>query len=119
MNHDHENADLTQQQLKDIYADKITSWKAVGGADRPIIAFQRNADSGSHTRRENAWGANKSAVPRKSRGTADLYLFFDPIEGTLFQAADLGLADMNFLCHLGLCFSLKKAHADDVAFPFG
>ncbi len=60
MNHDHENADLTQQQLKDIYADKITSWKAVGGADRPIIAFQRNADSGSHTRRENAWGANKS-----------------------------------------------------------
>lgn len=38
---------LTQQQLKDIYAGKITSWKAVGGADRPIIAYQRNADSGS------------------------------------------------------------------------
>ena len=54
MNHDHENAGLTQQQLKNIYAGKITSWKAVGGADRPIIAFQRNADSGSHTRRENA-----------------------------------------------------------------
>ena len=44
---------------------------------------------------------------------------FHGFQGILFQAADLGLADMNFLCHLGLCFSLKKAHADDVAFPFG
>ena len=44
---------------------------------------------------------------------------FTWLSGHFFQAADLGLADMNFLCHLGLCFSLKKAHADDVAFPFG
>ncbi len=40
---------LTQQQLKDIYAGKITNWKEVGGDDLEIIPFQRGADSGSQT----------------------------------------------------------------------
>ena len=40
---------LTQQQLRDIYAGRITSWKDVGGADSPIVAFQRGVDSGSQT----------------------------------------------------------------------
>ena len=38
---------LTQQQIKDIYSGKITNWKQVGGSDEPIIAYQRNRDSGS------------------------------------------------------------------------
>ena len=40
---------LTQQQLKDIYAGKITNWKDVGGEDLNIVAFQRGEDSGSQT----------------------------------------------------------------------
>ena len=40
---------LTRQQIKDIYAGKITNWKEVGGADSPIVAFQRGEDSGSQT----------------------------------------------------------------------
>ena len=38
---------LSQQQIKDIYSGKITNWKQVGGSDEPIIAYQRNMDSGS------------------------------------------------------------------------
>ena len=38
-----------QQQLRDIYAGKITNWKAVGGQDLDIVAFQRGEDSGSQT----------------------------------------------------------------------
>ena len=38
---------LTRQQIKDIYSGKITNWKQVGGSDEPIIAYQRNTDSGS------------------------------------------------------------------------
>ena len=40
---------LTQQQLRDIYAGKITNWKDVGGKDQAIVAFQRGEDSGSQT----------------------------------------------------------------------
>ncbi len=32
-----------------LYAGKITNWKDVGGAELPIVAFQRREDSGSQT----------------------------------------------------------------------
>ena len=38
---------LTQQQIKDIYSGKIANWKELGGNDEPIVAYQRNRDSGS------------------------------------------------------------------------
>ena len=44
---------LTRQQLKDIYAGKITNWKEVGGADAEIVAYQRNETSGSQVMMEN------------------------------------------------------------------
>ena len=41
VNEDNPVTDLTQQQLRDIYAGKITNWKDVGGQDLDIVAFQR------------------------------------------------------------------------------
>ena len=49
VNDDNPMQSLSQQQIKDIYAGKITNWKDVGGADSPIVAFQRGEDSGSQT----------------------------------------------------------------------
>ena len=49
VNEDNPVTDLTQQQLRDIYAGKITNWKDVGGKDQAIVAFQRGEDSGSQT----------------------------------------------------------------------
>lgn len=40
---------LTVSQIQDIYSGKSTNWKEVGGEDYPIIAFQREKNSGSQT----------------------------------------------------------------------
>lgn len=40
---------LTAQQIKDIYAGKITNWSQVGGRNETIVAYQRNAGSGSQS----------------------------------------------------------------------
>jgi ABC-type phosphate transport system substrate-binding protein len=43
---------LTLDQIRDIYAGTLTGWKALGGGDRPIVAYQRDATSGSQVEME-------------------------------------------------------------------
>ena len=43
---------LTLDQVRDIYAGALTSWKALGGPDWPIVAYQRDATSGSQVEME-------------------------------------------------------------------
>lgn len=38
---------LTLDQLRDIYLGKITNWKALGGADAPVVAISRDTSSGT------------------------------------------------------------------------
>lgn len=38
---------ITSQQAKDIFAGKITNWKALGGADAPITVYTREDGSGT------------------------------------------------------------------------
>jgi len=40
---------LTLDQIRDIYAGKVTNWKQVGGNDERIVAYQREEGSGSQT----------------------------------------------------------------------
>ena len=47
VNEDNPVENLSTEQLRDIYAGKITNWKEVGGNDEPIVPFQRNKDAGS------------------------------------------------------------------------
>jgi phosphate transport system substrate-binding protein len=43
---------LTVEQIRDIYAGRITNWREVGGKDLEIRAYQRNPNSGSQTAME-------------------------------------------------------------------
>lgn len=47
---------LTLEQIKDIYAGKITNWKEVGGKSNPIRAYQRPENSGSQTALQSLMG---------------------------------------------------------------
>jgi phosphate transport system substrate-binding protein len=40
---------LTQAQVKAVYSGRVRNWKALGGPDEAILAFQRPKDSGSQT----------------------------------------------------------------------
>lgn len=50
---------LTVEQIKGIYSGKISNWSEVGGDDAPIIAYQRNDDSGSQIRMNIFMGDEK------------------------------------------------------------
>ncbi|MDR2639256.1 MAG: substrate-binding domain-containing protein [Helicobacteraceae bacterium] len=43
---------LSVEQIRQIYAGKITNWREVGGENEKILAFQRNKNSGSQTTME-------------------------------------------------------------------
>lgn len=47
VNKDNPVTSLTIDQLRGIYSGQITNWSEVGGEDAPIVAYQRNNDSGS------------------------------------------------------------------------
>ena len=49
VNEDNPVDSLTMEQVQKIYTGEITNWKEVGGEDRAIIPFQRNAEAGSQT----------------------------------------------------------------------
>lgn len=49
VNEDNPVENLTVEQVQKIYTGEITNWKQVGGEDREIIPFQRNAEAGSQT----------------------------------------------------------------------
>jgi phosphate transport system substrate-binding protein len=43
---------LTVKQIQDIYSGRITNWRDVGGRNSRIVAYQREANSGSQTAME-------------------------------------------------------------------
>ena len=45
---------LTTKELQDIYQGKITNWSEVGGNNEEVIAYQREANSGSQTLMEQS-----------------------------------------------------------------
>lgn len=47
VNADNPVDNLTTEQIRGIYTGQITNWSQVGGADEPIVPFQRNEGAGS------------------------------------------------------------------------
>ncbi|AFC33770.1 phosphate-binding protein [Paenibacillus mucilaginosus 3016] len=62
--------------LRRIYSGEVTNWKELGGADEPITAFQREANSGSQTYMEKnvmkGLGMAEPPMDRKPSGMGGL-----------------------------------------------
>ena len=55
-------ADLTKQQLTDIYTGTITNWSELGGENQPIVVIGREADSGTRGAFEEILGVEDACA---------------------------------------------------------
>jgi phosphate transport system substrate-binding protein len=65
-------SNLSMAQIRDVFTGKITSWKSLGGADRPMTVVSREAGSGTRSSFEKIVGGislTKDAVVQDSNGT--------------------------------------------------
>jgi phosphate transport system substrate-binding protein len=70
---------LTTEQIRGIYSGEITNWQELGGEDAEIIAYQREANSGSQTAMENLMGDK----PLARRHTEDVVEY--AMDAMIFQ----------------------------------
>ena len=105
VNEDNPVDSLTAEQLRQIYTGQITNWSQVGGEDREIIPFQRNAEAGSQTLMEKLvmQGAEMMSAPTEqvilSMGElVDAVREYDGSPGAIgytvyYYANDMNMAD--------------------------
>lgn len=80
---------LTTQQIKDIYSGKIINWAELGGKDMPILAYQRNTDSGSQNYMTQFMGETPLKKPESKYiavgmgGLMDAIATYDNSEGAI------------------------------------
>lgn len=65
VNPDNTAADLTMEQIADIYTGKITNWKELGGADSEIVVIGREAGSGTRDGFESITGTEEACKYRQ------------------------------------------------------
>ena len=65
VNEDNPVQALSQQQLRDIYAGKITNWKDVGGNDAEVVLIGREAASGTRDGFESITGTKDACQYRQ------------------------------------------------------
>ena len=91
---------LTQQQIKDIYSGKITNWKELGGNDAEIVAYQRNATSGSQNYMTAFMEGSKlmepktDFIPASMSGLMDAVATYDNAENAIGYSVYAYAADM-------------------------
>ena len=72
---------LTSEQVRGIYSGAITNWNQVGGSNRKIEAFQRNANSGSQSALIRFMGNTPLMTPPQDQ-------IVDFMDGIIYRAAD-------------------------------
>ena len=58
-------ANITTEQVKDLYTGKITNWKDLGGADAPVVLIGREAGSGTRDSFESVTDTKNACKDRQ------------------------------------------------------
>ncbi len=94
---------LTIDQLHDIYAGKITSWKEVGGDDVDIIPYQRTEGSGSQNGMykyiigpDEIMEAPTQLIAAEMGDIVDAVAFYDNSEGAIGYSYYYYVANMHY-----------------------
>ena len=111
---------ITAQQAQDIFAGKITNWKALGGADAPITVYTR--EDGSGTREvfvEKALGIGYVGIGHVDKSVAALT--FDKMVPSQENAASgaYTLTRLLYMNTKGAPSGLTKAFIDYIYSPEG
>ena len=107
---------LTQQQAVGIYTGEITNWKEVGGADAPIIAYQRNKTAGSQVMMENVVmdGEPMMDAPMEYR-PSEMGALVDEVASYRNSASAIGYSVYYYVTEMYLREGVKLLAIDGVA----
>lgn len=83
---------LTAQQIKDIYAGRITNWSQVGGNNEPIAAYQRNNGSGSQSMLIRFMGDTPLASPPKEMVSGSMGGIIETVADYRSKTGSLGFS---------------------------
>ena len=103
---------LTIQQIQDIYQGKVTNWSEVGGDDREIVPFQRNANSGSQTTMEKDVMKGKEMIePTTTKG---VYTEIQSMGGIIERIVDMAEEFKDEASSIGYTYNyyIKNIYSD-------
>jgi phosphate transport system substrate-binding protein len=79
VNSENEIEDLSQSQVRGIYAGDIRNWREVGGPSAIIEAYQRQENSGSQTELKKIMGSSRIREPKKEQVYSMMFGMYNAI----------------------------------------
>lgn len=115
VNKDNPVDSLTIEQIRDIYTGKITNWNQLGGNDAPIVAFQRNADSGSQTIMRNTVMKGLEMMPAQTYQVQTMMGLVDQVADFDAAADSIGYSVYYYFSQMHNRDEVKLLKVDGVA----
>jgi len=115
VNEDNPVNSLTTEEIRDIYAGKITNWKEVGGIDAEIVPFQRNEGAGSQAlMKKLVMGDTPLSEPPTDLIVASMGTLMEAVKGYDNSANAIGYSVYYYANDMKMATGLKILSVDGV-----
>lgn len=107
---------LTAEQIRGIYSGQITNWAQVGGDGLPIVAFQRDPNSGSQTTMEKQVMQGMAMIkPEAAQIAGDMGELVDSVAEYRNDAGSIGYTFKYYIDTLYKSADIKTIRIDGTA----